>query len=105
MPRSLLGSVFCGGLACLLTYLLRDDPASRLAVPLLFMLVVIPTAHVCGALSATVGTVLASLTFAAFLFPPLGNLRVRDRFEQLILVLFQLGSICAAYLSARRTES
>src|SRR5215471_1172940 len=46
--------------------------------PLLFVTVLLVVAGVFGALAGILGTVLAAIIFAVFLFPPLGNIHVGD---------------------------
>jgi hypothetical protein len=49
-PKSLLAIALCGGTASLALFLVRGDPIGYV-VPLMFLLVVIPIAHVWGTLA------------------------------------------------------
>jgi K+-sensing histidine kinase KdpD len=48
----------------------------RADVPLLFTVILLAAARLFGARAGVIGTVLAALVFAAYLFNPLGNFRV-----------------------------
>ena len=96
---SLLAIALCGGTASLASFLLRGDPI-RYAVPLMFLLVVIPIAHLWGTLSGILAAVIAGVAFAVMLFPPFGSLAVRDTVDRITLVAFDVVAVGAAYLSS-----
>lgn len=98
-PKSLLAIAVCGGLACLLSFLLRGYPIGYV-VPFMFLLVVIPIAHVWGTLSGFLLAIIAGLSFALMLFPPFGSLTVRDPVDRITLVVFELAALGVAYLSS-----
>ena len=96
---SLLAIALCGGTASLASFLLRGDPIGY-AVPLMFLLVVIPIAQLWGALSGILAAVIAGVAFAVMLFPPFGSLAVRDTVDRITLVAFELAAVGTAYLSS-----
>jgi two-component system sensor histidine kinase KdpD len=97
--KSSLGLAACSVAASLLIIVLQDGRDVRLAAPAVCLQVVILTALFFGRWPALIGSVLASLTFALFLFPPLGSLAIDDPRERAALTLFQLFSVFVAYLS------
>jgi K+-sensing histidine kinase KdpD len=98
-PKSLVAIAVCGSLACLLSFLLRGSPIGYV-VPLMFLLVVIPIAHVWGTLSGILAAIIAGLVFALMLFPPFGSLRVHDPVDRITLIVFELAALGVAYLSS-----
>jgi K+-sensing histidine kinase KdpD len=99
--NSLIGIGLCAVLAGLLSVFLRDDPV-RSIVPLLFLLVLIPVAHLWGASSCIIGACIATLMFACFLFRPIGSLTVQDTADRIILTTCHFIAIAVAYLSSPR---
>ena len=97
--KSLAAIAFCGGLASLLSVFLRGDLMGY-ALPLMFLLVVISIAQVCGVLPAIVTAVIVGVAFAWVLFPPFDSLAVQDTVDQLILVAFELAAVGVACLSS-----
>jgi K+-sensing histidine kinase KdpD len=78
---ALAGSgTLAGALACfmaaILTAVLASGRAWRADVPLLFTVVLLVASLLFGSRAGVIGTVLAALVFATYLFNPLGNLRV-----------------------------
>jgi hypothetical protein len=88
----------CAGIAGYLCLLLADVSA-RWVGPLLFLLAVIPIAHLWGTKTGILGAALAGLIFAVFLFPPIGSLAVQNAADRIILISFQLCAFGVAYLS------
>jgi K+-sensing histidine kinase KdpD len=98
-PKSLVAVAFCGGLASLLSLLLRGDPIGYV-LPLIFLLVVIPIAHLWGTLSGILAAIIAGVAFAVTLFPPFGSLAVRGTVDRMTLLAFELIAVGIAYLSS-----
>lgn len=73
----IVGALLCGAAAGVAT-VLAGHYTWRVFVPLAFTLVLLVIALVFGARAGIIGTLLAALVFAAFLFPPLGNINVTD---------------------------
>jgi K+-sensing histidine kinase KdpD len=99
--NSLIGVGLCAALAGVLALLLHNDPV-RSIVPLLFLLVLIPVAHLWGPSSCIIGACVATVIFACFLYPPVGSLLVQDTTDRIILTTCHFISIPVAYLSAPR---
>ena len=97
-PKAFVGIASCAAAAGLLSLFVQDDPSLRPVVPLVLLLVVIPTAHLGGIRSAIVGATIASLTFAVLLFPPLGSLAVHDDKDRIIVISFQVGAMVVSYM-------
>jgi len=98
-PKSLLAIALCGGTASLASFLLRGDPIGYV-VPLMFLLVVIPIAHLWGALSGILAAIIAGVAFSVILLPPLGSLAVQNTVDRITLVAFELAAVGVAYLSS-----
>lgn len=96
--RSIVTAVFCGGLASLLSLALGNE-STRLVVPLLFLLSIVPLSTFLGKRTAIIGSAVASLTFALFLFPPLYSFRIQSSVDRIALILFQALAITLAWLS------
>jgi K+-sensing histidine kinase KdpD len=97
--NSLIGVALCAALAGLLATLLHNDPV-RSIVPLVFLLVLIPVAHLWGSSSCIIGACVATIIFACFLYPPGGSLIVQDTTDRIILTVCHFIAIPVAYLSA-----
>jgi K+-sensing histidine kinase KdpD len=71
-----------GGLLCALAAVgfsaAADGHAWMNVAPLIFMAVLLVTAAIFGARAGILGTVLAALVFAGFLFGPLGSIQVAN---------------------------
>ncbi|HEX9255890.1 MAG TPA: DUF4118 domain-containing protein [Candidatus Angelobacter sp.] len=71
-----------GGLVCALAAVgfsaAADGHAWKNVVPLIFTAVLLVTAAVFGARAGILGTVLAALVFAGFLFGPVGSIQVAN---------------------------
>jgi K+-sensing histidine kinase KdpD len=72
-----IGALLCGAGAGAAT-LIAANYTWRVFVPLAFTLVLLLISLVFGARAGMIGTLLAATVFAAFLFPPLGNISVMD---------------------------
>lgn len=96
--RTILTAIVCGVLAGLLSLLLGDSH-TRLVVPLLFLLSLVPLSALLGKVTAIIGSVVATLTFTLLLFPPLYSFRVNNFEDKVALITFQALAIVLAYLS------
>jgi K+-sensing histidine kinase KdpD len=90
----------CAGLATGLSLFFRGY-GLRLAVPVMFLLVVIAVAQLCNRLATTLIATAACLIFALVLFEPYGSLAVRDAGDRLALTGFALAALGAVCLSPR----
>ena len=82
----------CGGVAFSLSLVCRDH-AIKAAVPVVFLLALVPAAHVSGRTGSLVVAIVASLIFAVYLFEPYGSLAIRSAADQTELFCFVLAAI------------
>jgi K+-sensing histidine kinase KdpD len=66
----------------------------------MFLLVVIPIAHVSGAITGVLASVTAGLAFALVLFRPFGSLHIENLADRLNLAFFAVASVAVACLSS-----
>jgi K+-sensing histidine kinase KdpD len=95
----LIGGLICAGSAfgaCLMA----AGHSWEVSVPLVFSAVVLLTAMRFGARAGIVGTLLATLIFALFLFKPLGKLRVASEAARANLVWMLLMGVVFSFLFA-----
>lgn len=103
--RSLAGICLSAAVAALMSVFLRGSPLGA-ALPFMFLLVVIPIAHVWGMVPGMLSGGAAGVVFAIILFPPFGSLSVQSGADQLNLVLYGIAALGVAFLSSpRRTRS
>jgi K+-sensing histidine kinase KdpD len=95
--KHLFGIALSAGLAALLCFLVGDI-RSRWAVPVLFLLALIPIAELLGKTAGIFGSAAASFVFAVLLFPPLGSPAVQDVTDRVALISFQVIAIGVALL-------
>jgi len=70
----------------------------KMAAPFLFTAVLVLLASRFGAMVSVVGSLLAAVIFAYFLFPPIYSLRVDNETERATLAWMVLLSVSASYL-------
>lgn len=90
-------SLVCGIAAVLLSWVFKSS-TNRALVPLVCLVFIVLVAIRYGARSGIIGSILATIVFCFALFPPLGNLRVRDQTERANVVWMLLGGISLSYL-------
>jgi K+-sensing histidine kinase KdpD len=98
-PKSLVGITLCGGMASLASFLVRGDSIGYV-VPFMFLLVVIPIAHLWGTLSGILAATVAGMAFAWILFPPFGSLAVQGTMDRITLITFELAAVGVSHLSS-----
>ncbi len=94
-PTSLLVTMLCAVVAFGMSVLYRDY-AVKAAVPLIFLIGLIPVVHLSGRMASLVVAIIAGFIFAACLFEPYGSLAIRgaaDRIEMLVFAVAALGVI------------
>ena len=74
---TLIGAVLCGSAAAIVS-VFSASYNWRVVVPLVFTAVLLFIASIFGLRAGVLGTLLAALIFAAFLFTPLGSVRVSN---------------------------
>jgi len=99
--KSLAGISVCSGTAVLLTIFLRDEATVRIAAPAICLQAVIITALYWGRLPALIGAAISGITFALWLFPPVGRLTIHDPSERVVLTIFLLLALAVTRLSPR----
>ncbi len=99
--KSWLGIGICVAAAAFLCILLNDSADARFIAPALCLQAVILVSLYFGRVSALVGSAVTSLILTLFLFPPIGSLRIHDRLEIGMLLVFQAASILVALISPR----
>jgi K+-sensing histidine kinase KdpD len=95
-----LAILVCAALATGLSLFFRGY-GLRLAVPVMFLLVVIAVAQLCNRLATTLIATAAGLIFALVLFEPYGSLAVRDVGDRLALTGFAAAAFAAVCMSPR----
>ncbi len=106
-PISLLVTVLCAVVAFGMSVLYRDY-AVKAAVPLIFLIALIPVAHLSGRLASLVVAINAGFIFAACLFEPYGSLAIRsaaDRVEMLVFGVAALGVVHFSPMPEGRRKS
>jgi K+-sensing histidine kinase KdpD len=93
--------VACSGVALLLCVLMNDGWEFRVAAPMLCLQAVIVVSLLWGRMAGLSGAIGAGITFAIWLFPPLGRLAIRTPEDRVILCLFQLMALAIVLLSPR----
>ena len=74
------------------------------AVPVVFLLALIPSIHISGRLVTVVVVIVASCIFATYLFRPYGNLAVNSVVDRIELSCFGLTSMGVVLFSPRATR-
>ena len=96
--ESLLVIMVCGGLAIALSFYFHESSVKP-AAPAVFLLLIIPVAHVWGRPAGLFVALVGGLVFAAFLFGPYGSVAVRNAADRIVLLLFALSAIAVVCLS------
>ena len=100
---SIIGGLLCGAGAGAAT-LVASNYTWRVFVPLAFTLVLLLISLVFGARAGMIGTLVAAAVFAAFLFPPLGNLSIMDNGARSNIVWMLLIGFAFSFLFAPPTS-
>ena len=98
--RTLLVTVLWAGVAFAMSMLCRGH-AVKPAVPVTFLLALVPAVLIGGRFASLMVTVAASFIFAMCLFEPYGSLAIRSRADRLDLLCFALAAVAVVYLSPR----
>jgi hypothetical protein len=73
--KNLLGVGFCATTAVLLSFFLRDSANVRFVAPVICLQVVIIVSLLWGRITGMVGSLVAVVIIAVFLFPPFDSVR------------------------------
>lgn len=90
--RGSLGVGFCVATAALLSAYLKDGENVRFVAPVICLQVVILVSLYWGRVTGVIGSLLASVIFAVFLFPPNG-LAIQDVTERIMLLILIGGTL------------
>ncbi len=101
---AVLGAGFCAGVAALLCAFTNDGWEFRLSAPIICLQSIILASLFWGRLSGLAGGILAGLTFAIWLFPPVGRLAVDNPMDRMMLLFFGLGALVIVLLSPTGTS-
>jgi K+-sensing histidine kinase KdpD len=75
--KAALGTILCGAFAIVVTLLGQSKPGKS-ALPIWFLAAIMLTIFCFGSLAGILGTICSAITFALYLFEPLGRLAVHD---------------------------
>jgi K+-sensing histidine kinase KdpD len=92
-----LGTLVCAVAAFSLALMLHNS-SFKSFLPLLFLIVVVLTSFRFGNVAGRLGTVIAALIFAAFLFEPRLSLGIKDSAERSNLIWMVVGGIALSEL-------
>ena len=98
---ALIGIMLCGSAASLMAIVFHNGTSVKL-VPLWFMAVLFAVALRFGFLAGVLGSTVAALIFAFFLFQPYGSLSVESLAARSNLAWMVLGGLVFSYLLAPR---
>jgi K+-sensing histidine kinase KdpD len=94
---TLLGIMICGWSAALMT-LLFHGRNSRILLPIAFLVIVLLVSIRYGVAAGVLGSAVATLVFAVFLYAPLGSPLVESKAARTNLGWFVLGGLTISYL-------
>ncbi len=94
-----LGVVIAAWSAALLCIVFRGR-SSSVFIPLAFLVVIILVAIRFGAVAGMLGSTIAAVVFAFFLYRPTGDLSVEDPAAKMNLAWLVLGGLACSYLLA-----
>lgn len=97
MGRSVLGLLLCAA-AALIAALLSVNRPWHGVVPIAFVVAIVLLAGRYGLMVGILGSVIAALVFAYFLFHPLASFRVSDPLERSRLAWMLLGGVVISFL-------
>ena len=94
---SLIGVVICGWSAALLC-LLFPMHGWKIEVPVAFLSIIVLVALRCGVAAGVLGSIVAALIFAYFLYQPIGSVAVDNQSARQSLSWMVLGGLVLSYL-------
>jgi integral membrane sensor domain MASE1 len=83
--------------------LVFQNRGGKIAVPIAFLAVVLLVSVRCGVSSGVIGSAVAALIFAVFLFAPLGSPQVANKSARTNLAWLVLGGLSISYLLGSTT--
>lgn len=97
-PGFLLVTVLCSGVAFAMCMLCRDN-AVKAAVPVTFLLALVPVAYLVGRMASLFVAIVAGFIFAVCLFEPYGSLAIRSAVDRMELLCFGVAAIVVVHFS------
>ena len=94
---SAIGVLICGWTAALLSFIFHDL-SSKAVVPIAFLFIVVLVSIRCGILSGVLGSAVAALIFATFLYAPLGSPQIASATARSNVAWLLLGGLAISYL-------
>jgi K+-sensing histidine kinase KdpD len=94
---SFVGIMICGWSAALMS-LVFHNRGGKVVVPIAFLVIVFLVSVRCGVAAGVLGSTVAALIFAMFLFPPLGSPQVANKSARSNLAWLVLGGLSISYL-------
>jgi K+-sensing histidine kinase KdpD len=94
---SFIGIMICAWSAALMSFVFHNRSA-KVVVPIAFLAIVLLVSIRCGVLAGVLGSVVATLIFAVFLYAPLGSPQVSDKSARSNLAWLVLGGLTISYL-------
>lgn len=92
-----VAGAFCCGIAAVAATLFAPH-SSRAVVPILFIVFIAALAAYFGVAAGVIGTLLATVVFATFMYPPIGSVTVQVPAGRAALAWMVLGGISLSYL-------
>ena len=96
--KFLLTTTLYACVAFAMSVLFRDF-AAKAAVPVTFLLSLVPVALIAGRMASLVAAIVASFIFALYLFEPYGSLAIHSTVDQIELLCFGVASVGVALFS------
>ena len=78
--------------------LVFHNRGAKVVVPVAFLAIVFLVSVRCGVSAGVLGSIVAALVFATFLYPPLGSPQVSDKAARSNLAWLVLGGLTISYL-------
>jgi K+-sensing histidine kinase KdpD len=99
-----LGAILCGALAVVVTILGQSKPG-KAALPIWFLAAIMLTIFRFGSLAGILGTIGSAITFALYLFEPIGRLAVHDQGQKDHLMWMLLIGLALSIFAPRRASN
>ena len=103
-PTSLLVTVLCTVVAFGMSVLYRDY-AVKAAVPLIFLIALVPVVHLSGPMASVLVVIMEGFIFAACLFEPYGSLAIRGAADRIEMLVFGVAALGVIHFSPKVGES
>jgi len=94
---SSIGILVCAWSAALITFVFHDLHSKAL-VPIAFLAIVILVSIRCGIASGVIGSAIAALIFATFLYAPVGTPQIANKTARSNIAWMVLGGLSISYL-------